>query len=140
MGRVEDPLPARTAEGYPVHRQPAQVWDNRFAYQRTKRWVYCDRCGKVCNHEYKGDFFLAAQKHYHDYYKLSKEKHMFALPMPACVRYKLWDEGRFDARWYCIACYSHQWHMDPKDVAEIFGFTTRLNIRRAYYEQKTMST
>ena len=122
MGRVEDPLPARTAEGYPVHRRPTKVLDNRFAYERIKRWVYCDGCGTKCNHNYKGDFFLAAQRHYHKHFHLSYDEHMFALPLSA-RREELWEKGSFDARWYCIKCYGKTWQMNPGYVAEMLGFT-----------------
>ena len=139
MGRVEDPLPARTAEGFPVHRQPKVVSDNRFEMERKERWVYCDGCGTECNHNYKGDFFLAAQRHYHKHFFLSYDEHMFALPL-AAKRAELWEKGSFDARWYCIQCYGKEWQMNTGKVAEVLGFTARKETRRTYYELATSST
>ena len=69
-------------------RKPANIIDTRFGKKRDKRQTSCDQCG-----EWKSGNEAGAFVHRQD--------------MPLAGERKVaWEEGNWDAAWYCIECYT----------------------------------
>lgn len=116
-----------------VIRFPRTYSDNRFDLSRANRWVLCDYCGKRCEKNGQGEFWVAAEFKYQAYNKRETlERHNPTLPCSG-IRTALWEVGKFDARWFCIKCYTWYWNLATADIVKMFGFAERSSDRQKFW-------
>ena len=86
-------------------RNPPTITDTRFAKERQFRQTRCCGCREVkCGNE-AGAFVDRC--------------------LPAGERKQAWENGLWDATWYCIDCYMQYYKLSREEVCDLLGFTER---------------
>ena len=88
-----------------ILRKPPTITDTRFAKERQFRQIRCCGCREVkCGNE-AGAFVDRC--------------------LPAGERKQAWENGLWDASWYCIDCYMQYYKLSREEVCDLLGFTER---------------
>ena len=88
-------------------RRPREIIDSRFEKGRAARAVRCDSCVEWHRGNSVGTFW-----------------HTEGMLRPH-LRKAAWEQGGWDASWYCIHCVAEHWNCSDQDVMEHLGFSQR---------------
>jgi hypothetical protein len=86
-------------------RRPTIVRDGRFNRVRKERFFYCDSCHERCGKTEHGAFIHGTE-------------HILAAD-----RHKEWNDGRWDATWYCQRCLKDTHKMTDREIETLMNST-----------------
>ncbi len=102
---------------------PAEVdrHDTRFSKEKARRRSCCDLCGKWCEGNNVGAFLHSAD-------------HIPASARQGAWRKDAYEDGRWDATWYCLGCHC-QGNETEQCVMRRLGMTRRMQSKSWYLPQ-----
>ena len=86
-------------------RRPTIVKDGRFKVVRKERFFYCDSCHEHCKKTEDGAFIHGTER------------------ILAADRYTKWNDGRWDATWYCRRCLKDTHKMTDQEIETLMDST-----------------
>ena len=86
-------------------RKPSIVNDGRFKKVRKERFFNCDSCYKRYNNTEHGAFIHGTDQ------------------ILAADRHKKWEDGEWDATWYCLQCLKNTHKMTDQDIKTLMENT-----------------
>ena len=121
---------ASTADAAPA-RMPREIHstDGRFGQVRAEQRVRCDRCRWWFDRHGEGDFPFANGPLSWDFrHHQRRGEPVDRLPDPR-ERERLWNEGAWNASWWCLGCFGEAWGLDRQQVQDRLRWTDR-NVKR----------
>ena len=99
-------------------RTPPRIIDSRFRKERCARVVVCDGCYDEFQGNDVGD--LADRP-----------------PPEPMLRKAAWENGKWDATWYCLECFAEKWNCDVAEVQKYLGMTERKQKKIEYCQRQS---